>query len=247
MTATPPFSLKLEFSKAADRPRIDRLFGPAIKNNVDPNSFVAQREDHVLDRAVASGCAAFLSDAQGDIQTMGIAYHLHHDKNAAPGATPDYTELGSAMARLAGYNSARLVSAALTLKEWWANEPKNFLVAEIDFANGPSTHTFHTALGWQRLTDPQKMAELQALCDDTIAPADRGAPVNWFYCDQTLMARQARVLLDFMDQGGLLNKKTGSALSVDFSALAGIGLYRTRLEAIAAGEIRKPVLAGMAP
>lgn len=247
MTASPVFSLKLEFSKAADRPRIEKLFDPAIKNQIDPDNFVAKREEHVLDSAVSSGCVAFLSNDQGDIETLGIAYRLRIDKSAPQATLPDYTEIGTTMARLTGYHSARLVAAALSLKEWWNHEPKNFLVTEIDFSNGASTHTFHTALGWQRLTDPQKAAELQILCDDTITPADRGAPVNWFYCDQTAMARQARTLLDFMDQGGLRNKKTSHTLSVDFSALALAGLPRPRLEAIASGETSKHALRQIGP
>lgn len=247
MTPKAPSSLRLAFSRAADGGFIRSLFDPATKNSFDPNSYVAKRDDAVLDCTISIGGVAMLQDDAGEIHTMSAAYHLYSSTAAACGDSPDYAEIGTTLARLPGYNSARLVIAALVLREWWARKPHNHFVAEIDAGNGPSIKTFNGALGWPKLTDPAKQQELQVLCDTALAPEERGKPVDWYYCDESLIARQAAVVLSFMDQGGLHNKHTGGTIAVDFSELAASGLTRQRLDVMAKGTTDKARILTLAP
>lgn len=236
-----PFSLKLEFSKAADKGRVDRLFAPAFKKKIDPENFVVKRDEASLSHTVTDGGAAFLSGAKGGVYTVTIAYPVSEngdDKNNKP---PDYTEIGTTMARMGGYSSAKLVISALALKEWWEKPPQEMLIAEIDPDNAPSLHTF-TALGWQTITDPQTEKRLFRLCNETIAPEDQGGATVWFSgSHKTALMTMAKTVLSYMDQGGLVNKRTGHKVTVDFNALSDAGLTRRRLEAIAGGNFKRPV------
>ena len=247
MNANPPFNLKLEFSKAADAPFVRSLFDPAVKNSFDPNGYVARRDDVVLDCTIGVGGIAMLKDDADEIHGMSAAYHLYADQAASCGDSPDYAEIGTTLSRLPGYNSARLVVSALVLREWWERKPHNSFVAEIDPVNGPSIKTFHGALGWPKLADPVKQQALQTLCDAALAPEERGKKVDWYYCDEKLIAHQASMVLSFMNQGGLVNKATGHVIAVDFTALANGGLTRPRIELMAKGTVDKAQVLALAP
>lgn len=244
-TAKSPYSIRLEFSKAADYGRITRFFDPEIKDRIDPKKYVVRREDGVLRRAIGNGSCAFLSDVSSPAaaapQAMAIAYRMEKDGAHA------YTEVGTTLSRMGGYNCAQLVIAALALNEWWSAPPQDLIVTEIMPDNIPSIKTYAWYLGWRLVTDRQKSDGLHDLANATIAPQDRSTDTVWFHCDDTVITHQARVLLSFMDQGGLVHKKTHRTLSVDFSALAACGLTRRRLEAIALGVTDRKALARMAP
>lgn len=235
-------SLKLAFSTAADYDRINKVFDPAIKHQYDPTGYVFKREESAFTRAVQGGHAAFLQDQHGTVETLTIAYHVAAQGKSA--ATPDYTELGTTLARLPGYHSARLIVAALALHEWWQSPPVNSLAAEIKHANIPSLKTYRDALGWEAITDRTETQNISAITDQTLAnPDDQNNDVDawmamaaWYRPTNASLALQARLVLSFMDQGGLLNKKTGDFIPVDFSDLTRIGLTRKRLEALAGGE-----------
>lgn len=231
-----PRSLTLEFSKAADYARVDRIFDPKIKDKIDPNNFVVKRDDKVLREALSHGGGCFLAENTGNIFTMTIAYHIRKDK--AAGGKHDYTEIGTSLARVGGYNSAQLVIAALALKEWWENAPKNMIVTEILPNNVPSLKTSY-ALGWEQIKDKATVDELHKLCNEIIAPEDKGRQTIWFGSGNSTLKKQAQTILKFIDQGGLINKKTGHKISVDFTALDKIGLSRGRVEAIARGVIAR--------
>lgn len=236
-----PLSLKLEFSKAADAERLDRLFAPSLKKKVDPHNFVVRRDGDVLAHTITNGGAAFLSGKKGAVYAVTISYPMREDKNSADN-TADYKEVGTTMARMGGYSSAKLVISALALKEWWSQPPRNMIMAEIDPDNAPSLHAF-TALGWQPINDKDTEDRLFRLCNETIAPEDQGNLTVWLNgSHQTALTTMAKTVLAYMDQGGLVNKRTGHKVAVDFNALSDAGLTRKRLEAMASGNTKRKSL-----
>ncbi len=248
-----PCKLKLEFSKAADYDRVNRLFDPALKSRTDPKSYVVKRLDSAFRDAIDQGAAALLSDENDEIQTITIAYRAHESDAPAPQQPHDFTEIGSSMARMAGYNSARLIVAAIALSEWWRSPPAEVMVAEIKNDNKPSLTAYRDVLGWEKLDDCQQIIRINSATDKTLADEnDKGqGPVcsmygtsaaSWYMCTAQTLATQARVLLEFMNQGGLLNKNTGDYVPVDFSALHQAGLSRPRLEEIAKGQVARDLL-----
>lgn len=250
-------SLKLEFSRAADYPRIDELFSPAVKDGIDPHGYVVKRLDTHFRAAVASQAAAMLTDEHGRVMTLTIAYRVNHvrkpgNDNSPDGRGHDVTELGTSLARLPGYNSAKLVVAALTLREWWNNPPRDAMIAEIKRDNTASLKTYIDGLHWKPLTDAAHSVRLYDATDVTLADdKDKGSskPKNpseakslWHRCDDATIAQSARVILTFMAQGGLLNKATGHRIAVDFTALEQAGLTRERLLALAGGKVDRQAL-----
>lgn len=239
-----PKSLKLEFSKAADYARIDALFDPAVKQKIDPNGYVIRRlEDHFR-RAIENGAAGMLTDENGHTRSLTIAYRVHGNDTPAPNDPHDFTEIGTSMTGLPGYNASRIVIAALAIREWLTHPPKHLLVADIKKANGASIKTYRDTLGWRPLTDTAVTAHASAVTDKTVADEiDKsvhtilaGSAVSeWFMCDDAALAMQAKVLLAFMDAGGITNKKTSDFIPVDFSALDPEGLTRKTLESLASG------------
>jgi hypothetical protein len=247
-----PKSLKLEFSKAADYGRITKLFDPAIKNVVDPHDHVYPRKDKDFRGALAAGGAGMLTDENGDVMTLTVAYHTHASDNPGPNDPYEYTEFGTGLSRLPGFGSAQLVMAALALHEWLINPPSKYLVNSIDNTNAASIRTYRDHLHWQPITDP---AELDTVLNATYRnidrdcgagvgkpppPAARGKETYYAFTDESL-AIHARILLSFLDQGGLLNK-TGQKIPVDFSGLDEAGLTRSRVEAMARGVADRAVL-----
>lgn len=245
-----PKSLKLVFSEAADDKRINALFDPNIKGTIDPSQFISKRKPASFKSSIDNGCVAFLADENGDVMMMVIGYQIHMDDKHAPGDQHDYTELATAMSRLKGYRNADLISAALTLKEWWQSPPKKMIMASIESVNAAPQAMSHT-LGWEHVTDPDTIEELfypvyKTIIDDTgqnrdipLPPEEEKAHV-WFYtCTDKAVIKQAALLLQFLDKGGVVNKKTNHFIPVDFSALDDIGLTRERLETLAAGNLSR--------
>jgi hypothetical protein len=256
-----PSALRLEFSRAADYRRINNLFEPEEKAEIDPHGYVVKRMDNHFRAAINTGGAAMLSDAAGKIMTLTIAYRVNHiapqsanqNKNSSPAHKHDVTEFGSSLARLPGYNSAQLIVAALTLREWWHNPPRDTMIAEIKRDNIPSRKTYIDGLGWRELLDADHTRRLYDATDATLVnEADKGAGKNltdltqakslWHVADDNTIRQSARAILAFMAQGGLVNKTTGHKIAVDFRALEQAGLTPARLHAIASGQLDRTQL-----
>jgi len=245
-----PKSLKLEFSKAADYDRINRMFDSFLLKQVDPSGHIAKRLEPDFRRAVNGGNAVFLGDEDKNIRTLAVNYQMHENENHAKGAQHDYTELGSVLSCMQGYRSGFLLTAVITLKEWWCHPPKKCLFTEIKHNNVAPIKIYKT-MGWKLLIDKKEINNLFFLCYKNVAD-DNGKPVSGpplaeknnigFYRQvDSALAIQARVILDYMDQGGVTNK-AGNLIPVDFSDLEHVGLTRPRLEAIAKGETSRQKL-----
>lgn len=251
--ARPGRSLRLVFSRAADYQRIDALFHPSVKPSIDPQSYVVRRVDSHFRKAVNSGGAVMLCDARGNVMALTMAYRVHHTGKPANDNTPhDVTELGTSLARLPGYNGAKLVVAALTLREWWRHPPQDSMIAEIKRDNIASLKTYIDGLHWRPIMDAPHSARLYDATDPTlIDDKDKGAgdphadltqaKSLWHRCDDATVRQAARVVLDFMAQGGLKHK-SGDHIPVDFSDLARHGLTPDRLRAIAGGQMDRAAL-----
>lgn len=246
-----PKSLKLEFSKAADYKRINALFDSAIKQKIDPKGYVVKRIAPAFRDAAAKGAIGLLSSEKGDVVTMTAAYRVRLPRPAFVKDTKqhDYVEMGTSLATLPGYGSAKLIVAALALKEWWEHPPRYAMTAEIKEENIASVITYRDRLGWQKVTDWVQAVKITKATDTTLADekdktSGIGVPKGavWYQCTNDTLAIQARILLEFMDQGGLINKKTGHHIPVDFTALATAGLTHKRLQAIAGGTTKKAAL-----
>lgn len=235
-----PSRLRLAFSKAADIGRLGRFFSPAIKSKIDPQNFVVKREKAIFESAIAGGHAAFLYDtASGEAFTVTMAYHVN-DKNGEH----RHTEIGTSITRLGGYKSAQLVIAALVLREWWEGAPKGLIVTEILPTNRPSLKVYRDHLGWSPVKEEEQVEELHRLCNEFIAPEDKGRQTIWFSCAVDILPKMAQILLDYLDNPTLRNKFTGHAVNLDLGELAAIGLTRNRLEALAKGITDKNLLQG---
>ena len=238
-----PKSLKLEFSKAADYGRIEELFNPDVKQKIDPKGYVIRRLESYFRKAVDNGACAMLSDETGHVRGLTIAWRTHDSDKPAPEAQHDYTEVGTSMTGLPGYNSSRLVIAALAIREWLAHPPKFLLVADIKKENGASIKTYRDALGWRPLSNKILATHATVVTDKTVADEKNKAAHNiaenavsdWYVCDNTTLATQAKLLLAFMDAGGITDKKTNDFIPVDFSVLEKEGLTRKTLESLASG------------
>ena len=187
---SPMTKLKLEFSKAADYNRINRLFDPAVKKHFDPQGYIVKREEPILRRAVNNSNCTMLSTSAGDIAALTFAYNIHAKPNSKP---HEYTEIGTTLSRMGGYNAAQLVIAAMALREWWENAPKGLIVTEILPTNVPSLKTYGVYLGWRPIGDQNITKELHRLCNETIAPENKGNQTIWFHCDDSVITHQARI------------------------------------------------------
>ncbi len=254
-----PITLKLEFSGIADFERISRMFEPDVKSVLDPDNHVVKRLHSVFKKAVYMGSVTFLSDGNGDIRTMTIAYHAYVEKDHLPDVQHDHTELGSTLSFIPGYKSASLVTVVLALREWINNPPIQKIAANVEPENIAAAKIIEV-LGWQLIKDKGQLASIDAACwrtvldetDPTGQTGFEGVPkglesMAWFECNEKVLVKQARVVLDFMDHGGIVNKKTEHFIPVDFSNLEKEGLTRPLLEAIAGGITSRDALAKIAP
>lgn len=233
-----PRKLTLIFSQAADGARVDKMFDPSLKSQVDPNAYVVRREKSSMDHHVANGHAAMLVDEKGDAQTLTIAWHAVDAKGKHR-----YTEVGTSLARLSGFHSAQPLVAALVLKEWWAHKPEKGIVAEIVKANVPSGRLYRDTLGWRDIADMRVKKDIEKHCNaNVLEDVNASEPYDWLRCGRDAVQAQARVLLDFIDRGHLRNKQ-GAQITLDLSTLDAVGLTRKRLEAMAAGNIHRGRLA----
>lgn len=253
-----PKSLRLAFSKAADMPRIEKILDPGVKAAFDPDNHVAKRLNASFNKAVADGCTAMLVDEKDDVKTLTMAYHVHVDKSPAPDAAHDHINFGTSLSLIPGYKSASVVIAALALREWLLHPPVQTISAGIVPENAPSLKTYVEGLGWAPEKDASAVKSIATATWRTLAdPADSSGNtclekppadlenVGWYVCDDVALKKQARVLLDCLDRGGVASKK-GDVIPVDFSALDDIGLTRPCLEAIASGVTSRKALAKMA-
>lgn len=246
----PVKSLKMVFSEATDYDRVNLLFDKPVLKQVDPLGYVAKRLEADFRRAVDGGNTVFLADENDHVRTLVMNYQMHLDRTAPKTDPHDYTELGSVMAILQGYKSAFLLAAAIGLKEWWCHPPSEKLVTEIKHSN-MAPIAIYKALGWVPVDDPKIVDELFYLCYENVAdehgnpisapPLSEKSDIGFYQQIESTLVEEAKVILQFMNQGGLKNKK-GDFIPVDFSALDKIGLTRPRLEALAQGETSKTKL-----
>jgi len=238
--------LRLEFSKAADHDRIHNLY--TNKASADPQNYVAMRLPDIFRKTVDDGCAALLSDDQNQIHAASLMYHLHETAPAA--GKHEYAELGSAMASLAGFRSAHLVIAALSLKEWWSTPPQHLIAGEIKDINVASLKIYQ-GLGWEPVTDAAHVTRMNKASNDTVADDVHKTVLtgneksHWYMADTLALSKQANVILECINRGGLLNNKTGDIIPVDFTALDDVGLNKTRLQSLASGVTSRQTLQGL--
>jgi len=255
-----PITLKLEFSGVVDFDRISRMFELEVKGVIDPNNHVVKRLRSVFKKAVDMGSVAFLSDENGDLRIMAIAYHAYVEKDHVPDVQHDYTEFGTVISLIPGYKSSYPVIAALALREWINHPPSQKIAANIDPENIASVKVYEELLGWDIVKDKAQCASLDTASWKTVLDEDdptgqtcfKDVPeglesMGWFECNEKVLVGQARIVLDFMKQGGLVNKQTGHFIPVDFSVLEKEGLTRPLLEAIAGGITSRDALAKFAP
>lgn len=240
----PPASLRLAFAKASDYQRVNEVFNNPQKHEIDPHGYVAKRREDYFKKALHDGSAAFLTDENGKIVTLTIAYRIAAAKTDTANDNQCITEVGTSLAYLPHYHSVRLVIAALVLREWLDLHPENAIVAEINNENAASIKAYNVALGWEKITDPDDNAWLFETTDKTIARDENKFAANpektlregaWYQCTDSTVAMMARTLLNFMTRGGLTHSKTGHFIPVDFSALEETGLNRLTLQQLAAG------------
>lgn len=252
VVSTPPFSLTLHFSTAADNNKIHGVFTPDQKQKIDPNNYVVKRVLPHFQNAVDNGGFSFLRDQNDNVTTMTAAYRLHDKDDSLQNGQHHFTEIGTTMAGLAGYNSARLVIAALVLKEWLNHPPVHLMVAEIKNANLPSVKTYRDVLKWEEIPDRALNAKIFKVTDETLEDENDKTPDNkvdtvlqsarWYHNGNDALATQAKILLSFMTQGGVLNPKTNHHIPVDFKALDNVGLTAPRLGALANGETSRQAI-----
>ena len=245
-----PQSLTLRFSTADDSTRINHALDPAVKTEFDPDEHAVKRLSTAFNAAVEAGCLALLCDETGEVKTLTIAYHVGGTKD-----TPEHTNFGTSLSLIPGYKSARVVIAALALREWIKHRPSVCLAAGIVPDNAPSIKTYHHALGWKPMTDEALIAAVADAAWQTLPdPSDPSgetplthAPealktVGWYQCDEEAIARQAQVLLDFMEAGCLMCTQTGGHISIDMTALEQEGITRAKLGEMARSRTAPPPL-----
>ncbi len=229
-----PGTLRLAFSTAADRVRIKALFDPSVKNSIDPQGHVAGREDSLFNAHIDNGCAAMLVDDDKNVHTLAMAWHLSAANDAHP--RPRHIEVGTAMTRLPGFHSANVIIAALALSAWWKpTVPRGLIAAEVGNDNLPSQKLFRDKLRWKAVTDQQTLANINELSYAGVVDYDHtDDQKTWYKSDRDTRQHQARILLDFLERGSLLNK-SGQTITLDLSVLQETGLTTKRLEALAQG------------
>jgi hypothetical protein len=248
-----PRIVKLEFSNAADFKRCSEIVDPDLMRKIDPSGYIAPRLTETFRRAVEDGCAAMMSDEAGNVLAISVNYQVHNNPDAKPGDRHDYTELGTVLSRFPGFNAANPAACAIALKEWWQTPPATEYVTEIKHSNIPPIKMYK-ALGWVPVDENRAdYEELMVAAYKTVPgpdgaghgappPKDQRSDIGFYsHTDKSAMS-EAKILLDVMNQGGLLNKKDNIIVPVDFSCMDQIGLTRPRLEAIAKGETRKAAI-----
>jgi hypothetical protein len=250
-------SLKLEFSKAADAARITGMLQDSDTKAADPNHYVAGRVPGVFNKAVRDGCAVFFSDETGTLKTLTIAYHHSDDKNPGIKVKHEYTESGTTLSHVPGYNSSAPLVSALVLREWLNHPPAKKIVASIKPQNAASVKIYKDTLGWEEASEKDQ-ARARDLAWRTVPdPADPSGKNGyqtlppeaygtvWFTANDKALVKQANILLEALDRGGLINKRTGDIIAVDFSALGKEGLTRERIKAIASGITSRKKIAAL--
>ena len=219
-----PIKLTLHFAKAAhaeaDLQAMDKAFFNAAARQSNPDS------KHVIDRgaetflyALKHGRAAFWAEQgrRDNILAATFAYH----------ADWSFTEIGSTISVMPGFNATMPLISALSLHEH-GEWPQRRQVAAIGAANERSLKTYQEKLGWDSV-EPGMARRLYEVTgktpfdekDERKLPSGRKV---WVAAGQATLRREAAVLTDMMELGGLYNSHTRQVIEVDYSELPAIGL-----------------------
>lgn len=245
-----PGWLKLQFTTAANKPYIDSFLKDVNDHNLDPQSYVLKRKDDAYEKALANG-AAYLEDGQGHAYSYTAAYRILH-KLPNGNKEHQFTEIGTTLTLIPGFQTALVVVTATALKEWWQAPPKRMIAANIKASNIPSQKTFDK-LSWHQVYDGQLRSDIGHAYDTTLEHekdhfatksngGDKAPGEDIYHMTPISIIQMAQVLLDFMDKGELYNKHTNETIKLDLSELEAIGLTRQRLEAISHGQLSKKIL-----
>jgi hypothetical protein len=242
-------SLKLIFATPADEGRILSVYNSGEEK-------IYRRKRSIFMKSLENGSIVFLEDEAWNIQSIAFAFHENAPGNH--GNSQDYTEIGSVLSLLPGYSSAELLVSLLVLKEWRKTPPRQYMVATIDPDNGPSLRVFRNLLLWSKIYDPELCESLaraswNACADQTDPSGERSIEVltdkmlhswDWYECPEEHLPFQAETALKFLDRRGLVHKRTGHFLPVDFSIL---GKLPPKDAAVMRLMLRDAAMAAMQP
>lgn len=178
---------------------------------------------------IANGQAIIAEDEGGQIWGASVTYELRAaDYDDHPQHC--WSEAGTTRITLNGCNLLSFFFASQALYEQFTNPPRHFVYADIHKSNEAMNYMMQEKVKWKLIPQPQ---DLHEVCQASLAEDKKGIPVNYYRCGEQELPLQARVILDAVEQGGLMHK-SGLKVGIDFSDFPLANEHRPELEKWAA-------------
>lgn len=179
------------------------------------HEYVAHRDPAVLKECVDSGAVTLIEDAAGKIIATSISYPIMDDQDRHK-----WTEIGSTRIALSGAGLFEAIFSAQILRAYLLEPPEDRFVIEIDVDNKHSKHVFEKA-GCQPYQIPEG---LRKLAEESMAPEDRGVPVDWYQFGIEGIPELAEKLLNKLD-----NPSINDLYEFDFSRCQLTNMFEKQL------------------
>lgn len=211
-----PKSLTLRFCKAADLDKVEELFKPENKIQVDPNGYVMSRSRAQLEEQVARGSAAMFVDENDNIRVFCLA----SDRDRAENEEEHYTEIGAVMTDIRGFKAPQTLISALAIKEQQTRDKAGRIYSKVARNNGASNTVFSKHLSWEKVICTTKSHSLfEQAYPDTSINDPRRLSRTWYHHSMGAALTSTTTLLANALRGHLASK-SGTKIPVDLQAMS---------------------------
>lgn len=208
--------------------------------DINVHANVRKRQHELMKQLVEDGAVILIEDEKGKIVASSITYpHKTKDKNGVEHV--QWQEIGSTRMVLNGYPGLFDAMIAMqTLRSFLVEPPEDVFVARMHTV---PVQNMAKKLGWRGYVAPQELIDIQKKSvsaeDQSTAPPG----INWFHCGVEALPVMAKWMEKSMDDGVLVNKKTGEKIELDYSKSTFFKMFGEEIKGLAKkdfGDVEKP-------
>ncbi len=203
-------SIKIRFSEGSDLGKILDYY----KNN--GHQHVHVRSPDWIANHVKKGQFLLVEKMDGTIIASSATYD--YNLTNTEGSRPDYYEMGSTNFNAQegrGYELYQFMIASQVVMAFLEFPPQKHFIANVYDSSPVGREMLTKIVGW-KVIQPEA-AILEKLKETKADPTKPLNPMTWYGATSSTLGHQARIVLDYINQGAVTHKKSGKRLNLDLS------------------------------
>lgn len=198
-------ALSLIFSSSTSILNLQEFFNSKRREDADPDQFVKQRPFHTIVNLAYQSRIAMIEDQDNRIQALCVAYR--YDISQTPQTQEYVTEMGTLVSCMKGLGLSKYTMSALSQSIRAKEGDSHQIIAKVDPTNRAANKFMETTLGWDSVTNPQKIkAFYNSEMGKSARHEDRSDLKNWYSYGQKAQSK-AKAEIESVRNSGFITDK----------------------------------------